>query len=71
MTVDLTDEVAKRQILELADTADVVLEGFRPGVMERLGLGPEELRARNPKLIYARLSAYGGNGPHGSRPGST
>ncbi|BDB40861.1 MULTISPECIES: CoA transferase [Mycobacterium] len=69
VTVDLTDEVAKRQILELADTADVVLEGFRPGVMERLGLGPEELRARNPKLIYARLSAYGGNGPHGSRPG--
>ena len=37
--------------------------------MERMGLGPDEMRSRNPKLIYARLSAYGGNGPHGSRPG--
>jgi crotonobetainyl-CoA:carnitine CoA-transferase CaiB-like acyl-CoA transferase len=69
VAVDLTTEESKQQILQLADTADVVLEGFRPGVMERLGLGPDELRSRNPKLIYARLSAYGGNGPHGSRPG--
>ncbi|QLL08541.1 CoA transferase [Mycobacterium vicinigordonae] len=69
VTVDLTDAAAKQQILQLADTADVVLEGFRPGVMERMGLGPDELRARNPRLIYARLSAYGGNGPHGARPG--
>ncbi|WP_301146248.1 CoA transferase [Mycobacterium simiae] len=69
VAVDLTDYAAKQQILRLVDTADVVLEGFRPGVMERMGLGPDDLRARNPKLIYARLSAYGGNGPHGSRPG--
>ncbi|GBG37045.1 CoA transferase [Mycobacterium montefiorense] len=69
VAVDLTDDEAKQQILRLVDTADVVLEGFRPGVMERMGLGPNELRARNPKLIYARLSAYGGNGPEGSRPG--
>jgi crotonobetainyl-CoA:carnitine CoA-transferase CaiB-like acyl-CoA transferase len=66
---DLTSDEAKQQILRLVDTADVVLEGFRPGVMERMGLGPDELQARNPKLIYARLSAYGGNGPQGSRPG--
>ena len=66
---DLTNAETKEQILRLADTADVVLEGFRPGVMERMGLGPGEMRSRNPKLIYARLSAYGGNGPHGSRPG--
>ncbi len=66
---DLTDAETKQQILRLVDTADVVLEGFRPGVMERMGLGPDEMRSRNPKLIYARLSAYGGNGPHGSRPG--
>lgn len=66
---DLRTEEAKQQILRLVDTADVVLEGFRPGVMERMGLGPDELRSRNPKLIYGRLSAYGGNGPHGSRPG--
>ncbi|WP_156685703.1 CoA transferase [Mycobacterium sp. Marseille-P9652] len=69
VTVDLTTEEGKQQILRLADTADVVLEGFRPGVMERMGLGPDDLRSRNPKLVYARLSAYGGNGPHGSRPG--
>jgi crotonobetainyl-CoA:carnitine CoA-transferase CaiB-like acyl-CoA transferase len=69
VSVDLTTEEAKQQILRLADTADVVLEGFRPGVMERMGLGPDDLRSRNPKLIYARLSAFGGNGPHGTRPG--
>lgn len=66
---DLRDDEAKQQIMRLVDTADVVLEGFRPGVMERMGLGPDELQSRNPKLIYARLSAYGGNGPEGSRPG--
>ncbi|SPM28560.1 CoA transferase [Mycobacterium terramassiliense] len=69
LAVDLTSDDNRQQILRLADTADVVLEGFRPGVMERLGLGPDDLRSRNPRLIYARLSAYGGNGPHGSRPG--
>jgi crotonobetainyl-CoA:carnitine CoA-transferase CaiB-like acyl-CoA transferase len=69
VAVDLTDEDAKQQILRLADTADVVLEGFRPGVMERMGLGPNDLQSRNHKLIYARLSAFGGNGPHGTRPG--
>ncbi len=69
VAVDLRTDDGREQILRLADTADVVLEGFRPGVMERLGLGPDDLRPRNPKLIYARLSAYGGNGPHGSRPG--
>jgi crotonobetainyl-CoA:carnitine CoA-transferase CaiB-like acyl-CoA transferase len=69
VTVNLTDDAAKQQILRLADTADVVLEGFRPGIMERMGLGPTDLQSRNPKLIYARLSAFGGNGPHGTRPG--
>ncbi|EUA07192.1 coA-transferase III family protein [Mycobacterium xenopi 4042] len=67
--VDLASDEAKRQILRLVDTADVLLEAFRPGVMERLGLGPDELRSRNPKLIYARLTAYGDNGPNGDRPG--
>lgn len=69
IAVDLTSEPGKQQILRLVDTADVVLEGFRPGVMEKLGLGPDELQSRNPRLIYARLSAFGGNGPHGNRPG--
>jgi crotonobetainyl-CoA:carnitine CoA-transferase CaiB-like acyl-CoA transferase len=69
VAVDLTTEQGKQQVLRLIDTADVILEGFRPGVMERLGLGPNVLQERNPKLIYARVSAFGGNGPHGDRPG--
>ena len=67
--LDLRDPEGLDKVLRLADTTDVVLEAFRPGVMERLGLGPEVVQARNPKLVYARLSAYGGNGPHGARPG--
>jgi crotonobetainyl-CoA:carnitine CoA-transferase CaiB-like acyl-CoA transferase len=69
VAVDLTTEQGKQHVLRLSDTADVILEGFRPGVMERLGLGPSVLQERNPKLIYARVSAFGGNGPHGDRPG--
>jgi crotonobetainyl-CoA:carnitine CoA-transferase CaiB-like acyl-CoA transferase len=69
VAVDLTTEPGKQHVLRLADTADVILEGFRPGVMEKLGLGPNVLQSRNPKLVYARVSAFGGNGPHGDRPG--
>lgn len=69
VTADLRAPGVTEQILALIETADVVIEGFRPQVMERLGLGPEQVRARNPRVIYARLSAYGGNGPHGGRPG--
>lgn len=69
VTADLRTAEAAEKILALVEGADVVLESFRPGVMERLGLGPDELRLRNPRLIYARLSAYGGNGPNGDRPG--
>jgi crotonobetainyl-CoA:carnitine CoA-transferase CaiB-like acyl-CoA transferase len=69
VAVDLTTQQGKDQVLKLADTADVILEGFRPGVMERLGLGPNDLQPRNPKLIYARVSAFGGNGANGDRPG--
>ncbi|MEB3070026.1 CoA transferase [[Mycobacterium] vasticus] len=69
VTADLRTAEAAEKILALVEGADVVLESFRPGVMERLGLGPDELRLRNPRLVYARLSAYGGNGPNGDRPG--
>ncbi|UQX12365.1 CaiB/BaiF CoA transferase family protein [Candidatus Mycobacterium methanotrophicum] len=69
VVIDLTTELGKQQVMRLTDTADVILEGFRPGVMERLGLGPNDLHSRNPKLIYARVSAFGGNGPNGDRPG--
>ncbi|HJT96093.1 MAG TPA: CoA transferase [Mycobacterium sp.] len=67
--VDLSTDDGRDAVLRLADTTDVVLEAFRPGVMEKLGLGPQELQRRNPRLVYARLSAYGGNGPNSGRPG--
>ncbi|WP_432066231.1 CaiB/BaiF CoA transferase family protein [Streptomyces sp. C10-9-1] len=69
ITADLRTPEGKTQILALADTADVVLEAFRPGVMDRMGLGAQTVQARNPKCVYASLSAYGGRGPHGKRPG--
>ena len=50
-------------MLELCERADVLIEGFRPGVTERLGLGPEDVRARNPRLVYARMTGYGQEGP--------
>jgi alpha-methylacyl-CoA racemase len=58
-------EVARR----LAQSADVLVEGFRPGVMERLGLGPDALLAINPRLIYARLTGWGQTGPYAKRVG--
>lgn len=58
-------EIARR----LAAGADVVLEGFRPGVMERLGLGPDELLAANPRLVYARITGWGQDGPMAGRAG--
>lgn len=47
----------------LAEHADILIEGFRPGVMERLGLGPDELMARNPRLVYGRMTGFGQDGP--------
>lgn len=55
--------------LDLAARADVLVEGFRPGVMERLGLGPDECLKRNPRLIYARMTGWGQGGPLASRAG--
>ncbi|HEY3732613.1 MAG TPA: CoA transferase [Streptosporangiaceae bacterium] len=69
VVVDLGTAEGVAQVLALIDGADVLLEAFRPGVMEKLGLGPEVVRERNPRVIYARLSAYGGNGPASGRPG--
>ena len=53
---------------ELAATADIVLENFRPGTMEKWGLGPEDLHARNPRCIYARVSGYGQTGRYARPP---
>ncbi len=61
--LDLKHPYAAEAVLELAERADVLLEGFRPGVMERLGLGPEPVLARNPRLVYARLTGWGQTGP--------
>ena len=60
---DLKNSIALDSTLRLSDQADVILEGFRPGVMERLGLGPEVCLERNPKLIYGRMTGWGQNGP--------
>lgn len=61
--VDLKDPADRDRILILADSADAVIEGFRPGVMERLGLGPDVLTARNPTLVYGRVTGWGQTGP--------
>jgi alpha-methylacyl-CoA racemase len=61
--IDLKAETGRAQALELIAAADALLEGFRPQVMERLGLGPEAALARNPRLVYGRMTGWGQTGP--------
>src|ERR1700748_4499 len=61
--LDLKDKSAIAQVLDLLASADALIEGFRPGVMERLGLGPDVVMARNPKLVYGRMTGGGPDGP--------
>lgn len=61
--LDLKDKAAIAQVLDLLASADALIEGFRPGVMERLGLGPDVVLARNPKLVYGRMTGWGQEGP--------
>jgi alpha-methylacyl-CoA racemase len=63
VALDLKDPAAVETALALMDKADAVFEGFRPGVMERLGLGPEVALKRNPKLVYGRMTGWGQTGP--------
>ncbi|UVO19738.1 CaiB/BaiF CoA transferase family protein [Stutzerimonas stutzeri] len=63
VTLDVRNAAGRARCLELAQGADVLIEGFRPGVMERLGLGPDVLLARNPRLIYGRMTGWGQTGP--------
>ena len=63
VSLDLKDPAGVASALELIDRADALVEGFRPGVMERLGLGPSVCSARNPRLVYGRLTGYGQHGP--------
>jgi len=69
LALDLKLPAAQAVALALLDQADVVLEGFRPGVMERLGLGPAVCHARNPKLVYARVIGWGQHGPQAQAAG--
>ena len=65
--LDLKDKAAIAQVLDLLASADALIEGFRPGVMERLGLGPDVVLARNPKLVYGRMTGWGQEGPLAQR----
>lgn len=63
VAVELKSEAGVETVLQLIDSADILLEGFRPGVMERLGLGPDICHARNPRLVYGRMTGWGQEGP--------
>ncbi|WP_438315085.1 CaiB/BaiF CoA transferase family protein [Streptomyces sp. HUAS TT3] len=69
MTLDLSAPGGRDTLLRLAATADVVVENFRPGTLERWGLGWDELSAANPRLVLARVTAFGQQGPYARRPG--
>ena len=63
VAMDLKDPRAASVVLDLVATADVLIEGMRPGVAERLGVGPAECLARNPRLVYGRMTGWGQEGP--------
>ncbi len=67
--LDLKRPEGPEFLLRLCENADVLLEGFRPGVMERLGLGPDAVQARNPGLVYGRMTGFGQEGPLANRAG--
>ena len=69
VTLDLKAESGRQLAGRLIDTADVLIENFRPGLMESWGLGPDDVKATNPGLVYARISGYGQTGPFADKPG--
>jgi alpha-methylacyl-CoA racemase len=69
VAVDLKRPGGAEVVLRLAEQADVLIEGYRPGVAERLGIGPDECMARNPKLVYGRMTGWGQDGPLAPRAG--
>lgn len=69
LTLDLRSDAGRERCIAAADHADVLIEGYRPGVMERLGLGPSILLERNPRLIYGRMTGWGQEGPLAQRAG--
>jgi crotonobetainyl-CoA:carnitine CoA-transferase CaiB-like acyl-CoA transferase len=68
-TLDLKSDEGRDALLGLVEDAHVLVENFRPGVLERLGLGPDVLLARNPRLVVCRVTAFGQDGPYAHRPG--
>ena len=69
LRLDLKDATQREQLLAMVETADVLVESFRPGVMDKLGLGWATLRTRNPKLVMCAISGYGQHGPFSQRAG--
>ncbi|MBA2953210.1 CoA transferase [Nocardioides sp. MAH-18] len=69
VTIDLKHAAGVEVALRLAENADIAIEGFRPGVAERLGIGPDEMLARNPRLVYGRMTGWGQSGPLADEPG--
>jgi len=69
VALDLKSRAGRDLVLELCEQADVLIEGFRPGVAERLGVGPEACQSRNPRLVYGRMTGYGQSGPLAQRAG--
>ncbi len=69
ITLDLTTVEGQDIALQLAQQSDVLVENFRPGVMEKWRLGPEDIKSINPGLIYSRISGFGQTGPYASKPG--
>ena len=69
LAIDLKQAAGRALLLDLVERADVLVEGFRPGVLERLGLGAEVCQARNPRLIYASITGFGQTGPYRDKAG--
>src|SRR5882757_8349761 len=69
IVADLKNEAGRDLFFSLVDRADVLIENFRPGTLERLGIGPDVLAARNPRLVVLRVTGFGQDGPYASRPG--
>ena len=69
VTLDMKVTTSKEVVYSLAEKADALIEGMRPGVMERLGVGPQELLKINPKLVYGRMTGWGQSGPLAPRAG--